>query len=213
MLNTKSILSNRKSEIFLYLKHLHRNECNFDSELFKILKSNTILMLYNVVEAVVSSSIQDIREFIYSDNSTHFDHLRDEIKIQIIKDLKSNISPKSLIDLSNTISKDIIKFSFSKDKISNGNISRKTIKELSELYGFIATGSNYTKTKDGIYLNEIKLKRNDLAHGTFSFSEIGKNYTLEDIKIMFRCTIKFLEFIINNIETYLQNKEYKKQAI
>ncbi|HAP96084.1 MAE_28990/MAE_18760 family HEPN-like nuclease [Epilithonimonas hominis] len=209
MTNTKQILTDRKNEIGNYVQHLKTTQNTISGDLFKILKSNTILMLYNIVEAVISSAIEDIRHSIHNDPTTSFDDLKEEIKIQIIKDLRVNINAKDFINISSNLSTDIIKNSFKKEKISNGNISRKVVRDLSEIYGFQVQGSDYSKTKDGVVINDIKSKRNDLAHGTFSFAEIGRDYSYQDVEDLSNCTINFLEYIIGNIEVYLANKGYK----
>lgn len=209
MTNTKQILADRKNEIGSYVQYLMTIENTISGDLFKIFKSNTILMLYNIVEAVISSAIEDIRYSIHNDPTTSFDDLKVEIKVQIIKDLRVNINAKDFINISSNLSTDIIKNSFKKDKISNGNINRKVVRELSEIYGFQVHGSDYSKTKDGTIINDIKSKRNDLAHGTFSFAEIGKDFSYQDVEDLSNCTINFLEFVIENIEVYLANKDYK----
>jgi hypothetical protein len=211
--NVKQILTERKKEIDLYLNHLTSVESDADKTLFKVMKANSLLMLYNLIEAIVSNSINSIRNSIYTDQTVKFDCLKKQIKIQIIKDLKKNISPENFVKQTQKISNDIIKLSFKKENISNGNIDLDKISELSEVYGFIITGSDYKETGHGIAITDIKGKRNDLAHGTYSFSEIGKDYSLEDIQKISNQTIKYLDFITNNIETYIQQKHYKTQVV
>ena len=203
MNEVKQILSDRKKEIELYLIHLSNIENDADKTLYKVMKANTLLMLYNLIEAVVSNSINSIRNSIYIDQSVKFDSLKEQIKIQIIKDLKKNISPESFVKQTLKISNDIIKLSFKKENISNGNIDLDKIKDLSKIYDFKINDSDYNETRHGETITDIKGKRNDLAHGTYSFSEIGKNYTLEDIQKISNQTIKYLNFIICNIEYYI----------
>ena len=209
MIEVKQILTERKKEIDLYISHLSSIENDADKTLFKVMKANTLLMLYNLIEAVVSNSINSIRNSIYIDQSVKFDCLKEQIKIQIIKDLKKNISPENFVKQTQKISNDIINLSFNKESISNGNIDLDKIKELSNIYGFTIKGSIYEETGHGNSITAIKGKRNDLAHGTYSFSEIGKDYSLEDIQKISNQTIKYLDFIILNIETYIQNQSYK----
>ena len=78
--------------------------------------------------------------------------------------------------------------------------------DLSEIYGFQVQGSDYSKTKDGVVINDIKSKRNDLAHGTFSFAEIGRDYSYQDVEDLSNCTINFLEYIIGNMDTIQKKK-------
>lgn len=213
MNNVKLILDERKAEINLYVEHLSIIESNTNKILFKVMKANTLLMLYNLIEAVISNSIDSIRNSIYNNPNVKFDCLKEQIKIQIIKDLKKNISPESFVKQTTKISNDIIKLSFKKDSISNGNIDLGRIRELAEIYGFEIQGSDYNETGHGKTITDIKGKRNDLAHGTYSFSEIGKDYSLEDLEKISTQTTKYLEFITNNIETYIEYQQYKTSIV
>lgn len=209
MINVKNILIERRNEINLYVQHLFNIEAVADKILFKVMKANTLLMLYNLIEAVVSNSIDSIRDSIHTNPVVRFDSLKEQIKVQIIKDLKKNISPENFAKQSLKISNDIIKLSFKRETISNGNIDLQRIKDLANIYGFEIMGSDYKETGHGKIITDIRGKRNDLAHGTYSFSEIGKNYSLEDIEKMSSQTIKYLDYITKNIETYIQNQQYK----
>ncbi len=209
MIDVKQILINRKIEIELYIEHLRIIENKADQVLFKVMKANTLLMLYNLIEAVVANSINEIRNSIYSNKDIEFDSLKEQIKAQIIKDLKRNVSPDNFVKQSQKISNDIIKLSFKKENISNGNIDRDRIIELANIYDFNVNGSDYKKTKHGETLYIIKDKRNDLAHGTYSFSEVGKDYSLFEIEKISIQTIEYLDFVINNIELYIQEQQYK----
>ena len=88
MIDVKQILINRKIEIELYIEHLRIIENKADQVLFKVMKANTLLMLYNLIEAVVANSINEIRNSIYSNKDIEFVSLKELIKAQIIKDLK-----------------------------------------------------------------------------------------------------------------------------
>lgn len=208
MQQTKRILEERSVEIDSYFDYISSVEEDADMTVYKILKANVLLMLYNCVEAVVSNSVDAIRNNIHRDTSANFNCLKAEIKTQIIKDLKQNVSPENFVQLCTEISKDIIKLSFKKENISKGNINRDIISSLATVYGFNINNSNYQETAHGGTLNTIKEKRNDLAHGIFSFAEIGKEYSTPDLQILKDQTIKYLSFVVTEIETYLTHKMY-----
>lgn len=208
MQQTKRILEERSTEIDSYFCYISSVENNTDMTVYKILKANILLMLYNCIEAVVSSSVDAIRNNIHKDSSVDFNCLKTEIKKQIIKDLKQNISPEDFIRLCTEISRDVIKLSFKKENISKGNIDREVISSLAMVYGFNIKNSNYEETAHGNTLEIIKDKRNDLAHGLFSFAEIGKDYSTTELGKLKDQTIKYLVFVVGEIELYLSNKLY-----
>ena len=62
----------------------------------------------------------------------------------------------------------------------SGNVHARTIKDLAEKYGFSFT-TNPRLTNNGRALEVVKNKRNDLAHGVFSFQAVGKGYTEKEL--------------------------------
>lgn len=209
MHTVKTIFQARVQEIETYYTFLNTYlNTSSDKELNKILRSNLILMLYNLVESSISNAIEEIHNNMHVNNTT-FDSLNTELKKVLIKQLKNNINPHDFVVSINNLAVDIVKRCFQKRKISNGNIDNKTISKLGHEYGF-DVNTNYATTKNGKCLEEIRGRRNDLAHGTFSFTEIGKEYTIGDLERMKYETVNYLTEILFNIDNYLINKKYKQ---
>lgn len=206
------IFNERVREIELYYNFLKANLNNrSEIELYKILRSNLILMLYNMVESTISNAIEEIHNNMHVNNTT-FDSLNFELKKVLIKQLKNNINPHDFVQSINNLATDIVKQCFQKRKISNGNIDNDTISKLGRDYGFNIR-TTYEETKNGKCLEVIRGRRNDLAHGTFSFTEIGKEYTIEDLGLMKDEAINYLNQILQNISVYLNNQNYKLKVI
>jgi hypothetical protein len=176
-----------------------------DDELFKILKSNLLIMLYNLIESSISNAIEEIHNNIHS-NNVSFDSLKENLKSIIITNAKS-VNPNDLVSKISNIATDIVKYTFKKDELCRGNVDAKKIRELANRYGF-DSNTDYTKTKHGSHLVTIKGKRNDLAHGVYSFAEVGKEYPIEDLKDMKDTTIFYISEILGNIENFLISKGY-----
>jgi hypothetical protein len=207
MVTTKRIFSERVQEIEEYSSFIENFIANNNNEsINKILKANLLLMLYNLVESTMSNAIEEIHNSIDT-SSVSFNDLRREFKTVLIGYLKKHLNPNDFVTSINDISKDIIKKCFVKQKLFNGNIDSRKIKEISSEYGFSCT-TNYNRTKHGKCLVDIKGKRNDLAHGIFSFTEVGKDYSTDDLKKMKEETVNYLDEILNNIKTYIANREY-----
>jgi hypothetical protein len=62
---------------------------------------------------------------------------------------------------------------------------------------------------DGRNLVTIKNKRNDLSHGEYTFSDIGKDFTVNDLKNFKNETLAYLSDVINNIEQFINEQQYK----
>jgi len=207
MISVKNIFNERKQEIEKYFDFLrgYDKDTAKDEELFKILKSNLLIMLYNLIESSISNAIEEIHNNVHS-NSVSFNLLKNDFKSLIIKNTKQ-FNPNDLVSKINDIATDVVKHTFKKDELFSGNVDALKIRELAKRYGF-DSDTDYTKTKHGSHLFSIKCKRNDLAHGVYSFAEVGKEYPIEDLKEMKDTTICYISEILDNIESYLTNREY-----
>jgi len=212
MNSVKIIYLERANEIEIYYNFIENFiETSTNDDLNKILKSNMILMLYNLVESTMSNAIEEIHNNIHS-NGVSFDLLKIELREVLVSYLKSNSNAKDFVTKISSIANDIVKISFSKQKVFSGNVDSRKIQEISKQYGFDSK-TDHTETKNGNCLLTIKSKRNDLAHGTYSFTEIGKEYTTEDLEKMKKEAINYLKEILNNIDKYLKNQDYKQPVI
>lgn len=211
MISVKTTFQSRANEVEVYFQFINTFiRANSNDDLNKIMKSNLLLMLYNLVESSISNAIEEIHNNIYS-KTVSFDVLKIEIREVLIKYLKSYLKPMDFVKQINQIAIDIVKKSFKKEKISNGSIDSRKIKQLGDSYGFSSL-TTFSQTKNGECLKVEKNRRNDLAHGTFSFTEVGKDYTLLDLEIMKNETIHYLTEILDNIDTYLLNEDYKQRV-
>ena len=59
-------------------------------------------------------------------------------------------------------------------------------------------------------MKEVKEERNNLAHGTISFVECGRNYSIDDLKKIKNETECFLENILEGMKDYYENQLYLK---
>lgn len=224
MKTTRAEYTKRLNEVTLYfetIKLLDNGDCSIickdinggttekiiDGELAKIMKANGFLLLYNLIEATIRNSISAILNSISTDKLT-FKLLSDNLKklwinqeinktkdISKFKEKVSELSEKILNDKLLEFSNECINIS--------GNIDAQRIREIAKKFG-------YLEPKNGRGLQTIKDKRNQLAHGESTFSDIGKNYTSNDLIGYKSEVVTFIENVLNNVETYINAKGYKK---
>ena len=172
------------------------------------LKGKVFLLLYNLIESTMRESIRYIHEILNGQEIT-FNQLRDEFRKEILKRAKSE--KIGLEELTNSttvdISKQLLVATFRENAIFSGNIDHKEICEQAKIYGF-STQTEYEQTKHGRNLLIIKNKRNDLAHGNSSFSEIGENYTHTELEDFTKEVVNYLESITTHIANYLSQRDY-----
>lgn len=176
-----------------------------DPELEKTLKASGFLLLYNLLESTMRNAIEAIFEELRS-KGVSFDQVRPELKTIVLKNLQRR-KPDKVIFKITAISLDIITAGFDKEDLFSGNIDGKLIREIAGNYGF-SFSTNYAKTGDGHDLLTVKTNRNDLAHGIKSFAEVGRDQSMGDLIKIKNKVVKYLRQILQNIETYLTNKDY-----
>ncbi len=207
----------RKKEIKLYIDFISLSE-NSDviykevndnginkSELRRIFLANAYLLFYNLVESTIRNAIQEIYDH-FKLNSIPFDLLKPNIKKTILKGIKAKNSDK-IVEQIEILAIDIVSTSFDPDKISDGNLDARKIREIAKDYCFSDT-TDYSRCKNGEKLLEIKNKRNSLSHGIVSFSECGREISLSDLNQAFNEASSYLEGIIENVRAYINTQSY-----
>jgi MAE_28990/MAE_18760-like HEPN len=178
---------------------------SIDNDLANTLKANGFLLLYNLVESSMRNAIEAIFDELRM-KKVPFDSVRLEIKKIVLQNFK-NRSPDDIYSKITDISLDIITAGFNSRELFSGNIDRKEITRIARSYGF-SCETDYSKTKHGENLYTVMKNRNDLAHGNKSFSEIGKDTSVEDIQRIKEEVIEYISQLLRNIEKYLIEQEY-----
>ncbi len=214
------IFGERKNEIDTYFMHIQSfmidgavvlfpngTKQSITTDLAHILRANAFILVYNLVEYSISQAI----EAIFTDIKRKgylYDDISPSIKLELLKNIKSNVKPEEFVNQVANIASDIIVHHPSSRKVFSGNLDARKVKEVAEKYGF-SYNTNAILTKNGSKLLQVKEKRNDLAHGFISFKECGKDFTFQDIETSKNEVLQYLEEILLNIERFIQNEEYK----
>jgi Mor family transcriptional regulator len=205
---------------FLFLQEfdnlkLHDDPFNVSSEnipkflssdkdaLFKTLKANGFILLYNLVESTLKNSIEAIYEEFKS-NTVSFDVCSKNVRKIILSNLKKHNVDNILPSLVN-ISLDMVFATFRKDELFSGNVDGKRVRDVAKSYGF-----EIPRSKSDALLT-VKSNRNDLAHGDRSFSEVGRDFDIVRLEKIKKEIIRYLKALITNIDDYIRTKAYLAQ--
>jgi hypothetical protein len=207
------------SQYFIFLKNLEQESIKLsmgskanklkikaiDPNLLRTLKASGFLLLYNLVEATMRNAIEAIFDELKNEGVS-YDRIRPELKKIVLKNLRKRNTDDlytSIIE----VSIDIISASFDPQDVFSGNIDGRKIKDTAIKYGFSHV-TDTRRTHDGTDLVIVKTNRNDLAHGFKSFTEVGRDKTADELLAIERRVVKYLRQILQNIEAYLENREY-----
>lgn len=188
-----------------------KRDISVNAELQKILKANGFLLLYNLIESTFKDAIKAIFISINKQNLKFKDLTSEVQKLWInqkVANLGTNTTIISMVENIAQIILDETVADFDTDKINkdlSGSIDARKIRETANKYGFSATVPFPNK---GDSLVIIKNNRNHLAHGSITFGECGKNYTITDLIKIKRDTIDFMTEILKNIKYYIINNSF-----
>jgi len=168
--------------------------------LFKTLKANGFLLLYNLVESTSKNAIEAIYDEFRSRGVT-FDDCREEVRKIILANLKRH-SVDTILPRLSSISIDVVFATFSKDHLFDGNVDARHLRKVAKTYGF-----NHPRRKSDELLT-VKSNRNDLAHGNKSFADVGRDYDVDRLEKIRAEVVTFLEELLVNIAAYISSRAY-----
>jgi len=212
MSELREFFEERQDEVekfFTFLEQIESDETYSNNIL--ILKSQAILMLYNLIEGTVNSGIEYIFDTIGDERLKH-NEISNEIRVMWLRYLKLHLdndgqSVKTLenIDkfINNRVEIDIKEFrEINGSYFSSGTLDSGAIKKILKKF---AIECNFFEYK----LKEIKKDRNFLAHGEKSFSEVSRDKQVSTLVTLKDTTSNFLNEYINVIEEYVREERYK----
>lgn len=225
MNNTLTTFEDRKSEIDLYftfIKKIDEENCKSPSltnsernQLVKIMKSNLLLMLYNLVEACIIGGMLEIYENLKKEKCK-YSSVKSEIqKIWTKQQLREILNNKTLnaTTYENSINRIINNITSNNPIVltakaigNKGNIDSKTIKAICDSHCIRYNLSN----KKGDSLDFVKNKRNSLGHGDVSFSECGRQKSVNELEVIKDEVFQFIKAVLDGMTTYYNEKQYLK---
>lgn len=176
----------------------------------KCMRSHAVLMLYNIVESTVVECILAIYDAIKDEHIKYvelIDPLRD---MWLGNKMDNNDGRKTRIAKTKRIINDLQSDISFDDKIGrfDGNVDLRLILNVCKEFK-IQLGSIPNKEEVAVSLKTIKDARNHLAHGDITYSSYGSSILLSDIIKLKDDTLKFLNYFIQVIDSYIRNKKYK----
>lgn len=218
MINIFTLYEDRKREIEFYyslMLDIGNNNGNIqtvdNATFLRILKSNFLLMLYNLVEACIISGIMEIYDKLQN-NGYNYNELIDEIRIlwsnRKIAQLYSSSGGRASYEsaVQEIINQVITNRPIILDRQVlpvGGNLDARKIKDLCDKHRI-----RYVASDDDGCLRTVKVKRNNLAHGDDSFGDCARDMTLSDLEHIKDEVLCFIKGILDGMKEYYDNQQY-----
>lgn len=223
----REVFNDRMNEINLYyqlidfLDNIEKgdskkipNDLLFNKDIEKIVRANALLMLYNLVESTLLNGIEEVYSVFRQDGVT-YSKVRREIKeIWFNYRFSNAYDKKAHYDTYRKTAEKIITSIMLNEPLKldrkatgiSGNLDADSIREVCKKHGIKFKAP--IECHGGEKLVKVKEQRNQLAHGTLSFVECGRDFTVIDLHEIKTEVEKFLGGFMDAIESYYDNKEY-----
>lgn len=228
MQNVFKTFEERTEEIDICLKAIQELEerasnCSEDMSFYgatfsKILKANVLLMIYNLVESTVMGGILQIYDKLQREGLTYKKARKEIREIWFSCRFMQAYDPKAHYNsykkkaheiIDSILVDEVLKLDRKATSIS-GNLDADKIRKLLHIHGIeYAIDAKIDRNN---YLSMIKERRNSLAHGTVSFAECGRNYSINDLRDMKKDTVLFLSEVLKGMNKYYTERLYAEKA-
>ncbi|MGZ5011024.1 MAG: MAE_28990/MAE_18760 family HEPN-like nuclease [Methylobacter sp.] len=188
----------------------------------KILYSSVYLQLYNLVESTITRCIDAVSTAPIQNGSCHVKDLTDSLRSEWVrgiarthKELNAEHRFSATMELCNHLIEHRPVTALSIEKGGGGNWDDTEIENISKRIGFDLSVSTpvYQNIKRPIKdgkgaLQLVKKLRNDLAHGSISFSECANEVTVSELRDLKDNTVHYLHEVIENFTAFIDGYEY-----
>lgn len=234
---TDALLGDRNEEVTAYLEFLkvaveRRAVLNakdgelvlhLSQKLTHTLKANLVLLLYSAMEATLIQLLDEMHETI-GVNCTSVDDLNAQLLCVVLRTVKKDTSEKVLLSTA-PLHMSLFEFwmadwknrTSGKDKRIDGisgSVDSLVFYQQLKKFGVVAPTANDRPPSHLTHsaLQKVKIKRNELAHGEKSFTDLGRDLAVEDLESDSSAVFGNLQKIADEVDTYLRDQRYLAQG-
>lgn len=234
---TDALLSERSEEVTAYLEFLKvaverravltakdgELVLPLSQELTHTLKANLVLLLYSAMEATLIQLLDEMHDVI-GINCTSVDALNAQLLRVVLKTVKKNANEKVLLSTA-PLHMSLFEFwmddwksrTSGKDKRVDGisgSVDSLVFYQQLKKFGVVAPTANDRPPSHLTHgaLQKVKNKRNELAHGEKSFTDLGRDLAVEDLESDSSAVFGNLQKIAVEVDIYLRDQRYLAQA-
>lgn len=191
----------------------------------QVLHASVFLHLYNLVESTVTWCLELIESAVSSHESRTIGHLSEQLRREWVKAVartSEDLTHNNRLDSALLLCNQVFNSMPPELKITRnvgGNWDDEKIHGLANRIGFNLNISPAVHRRvrrpirnDLGPMKIIKKMRNELAHGSISFSECGADHSVTDLRGIANDCLCYLREFIGCVENYISNHEYLEAA-
>ncbi|WP_182422286.1 hypothetical protein [Aureimonas sp. ME7] len=176
------------------------------------LRASAYVMMYNAVEAVMRRTLSDLRGAIVAEGVSFRDASEfwrlDALQAQFLRKMQAGYAHGAVLKGVVPMAGDTVKWD--EDGLVrlpfSGNFGKTSAIKLKEQLGLAWDAP--AGTRGGDDLDNIRKRRNMLAHGLETFAEAGSQTTGTELTIILKRVSTFMVSYISAVETYRANRGY-----
>lgn len=180
-----------------------------------VIRSNVKIMIYNIIEFSVTNLVNAIYHQLEKEKCGYTEASDSIRSVWLHANLKQLNDPSANNATVEKLSKRLIESIIAKsalcirpkDTIAGGNLDGDSILKLFDQHGVSinASGTQFNQQE----LKDIRQRRNDLAHGSVSFTEAGSQVTTAELADLIDHVDSFLTHLRDEVIAYLETKQYR----
>ena len=228
---TRALLRERAHEVVAYVRFLRvaverdatvtaapGKRLAINKNLTHTLKANLYLLLYSTVEACMTQLVEDMHRTI-AGSSAGADDLCNELFLHVLHRFRAGAEATE-VNTARPLHAGIVRrwlndyddaVKTNHNYLFSGNLDGRSIHDILRKYGVVPAGqkrpsAHHTHTS----LQTVKTARNDLAHGSKSFRELGRTVAVPDLRAQARQALLTLHNIVQEVDGYLLQRRFLK---
>lgn len=214
-MSANTVFKERREEVRAYLRYLKdlesqvvRDRRKKKSEFFfRIAKANLFVMLYNLVESSTTYCLIDIDNAIRLRGVTAKTATR-HIREQWLRDIcRESWEFRRLVEVMEIVLDDATLDGLAVNKMVSMNVDHTEIHSIASKLGLTMRGG-----ADGVALETIRNRRNELAHGNERFSVVGGSYDVATLENLSANCFSFVGRFVKSVERYIANNHFQRTA-
>nr|WP_321327851.1 MAE_28990/MAE_18760 family HEPN-like nuclease [Alcaligenes faecalis] len=191
-------------------------------ELTHTLKANLLLLLYSAMEATLIQLLDEMHDYI-GNNCLGVDHLNVELLRVVLKAVKRD-RDNNVFSSAAPLHQSLFRYwiadwqrrESAKDKRIDGisgSVDGLVFYRQLRQFGVISQTENDRPPSHltSSALQKVKIKRNELAHGEKSFTDLGRELSVESLEADSLAVFDTLRNIVAEVDSYLREQRYLAQ--